>query len=156
MTITWDSKADAKLMSAFTQTGSVDYDAVAKYMGDGCTVSAVKHRIARLRDKAGISNLRGGRKAPGTPKKGGAGSNGPDAGTSAGSSSKDGSTHSLTGIKKNGPATPTGRRKRAGSFGPIHGGRGMKSDSKASGSETTDADDEETQREEEGEAYFEG
>ncbi|KAJ5093114.1 hypothetical protein N7456_008975 [Penicillium angulare] len=155
MTINWDTKADAKLMSAFTQTGSVDYEAVAKYMGDGCTVSAVKHRIARLRDKAGITNPRGARKSSGTPKKGAGGSTSSGAGTSADSSSKDGTATSSGGIKKS-PATPTGRRKRAGSFGPIHGARGMKSSSKASGSEATDADDNETQLDDDDLPYFEG
>ncbi|KAJ5167702.1 uncharacterized protein N7482_003296 [Penicillium canariense] len=59
MPMTWDSKADAKLLNGIISTTStINYEAVADFMGPGshadCTVSAIKHRISRLREKAGI------------------------------------------------------------------------------------------------------
>ncbi|KAJ5931892.1 hypothetical protein N7516_006381 [Penicillium verrucosum] len=54
MTITWNEKADAKLLAGIIaiSPSSIDFNALAEYMGDGVTVSALRHRIARLRAKA--------------------------------------------------------------------------------------------------------
>ncbi|KAF7530303.1 hypothetical protein PCG10_003674 [Penicillium crustosum] len=53
MTITWNEKADAKLLAGILATSStpIDFNALAEYMGDGVTVSALRHRVARLRAK---------------------------------------------------------------------------------------------------------
>ncbi|CAI7647057.1 unnamed protein product [Penicillium discolor] len=53
MTITWNEKADAKLLAGILATSStpIDFNALAEYMGDGVTVSAVRHRVTRLRAK---------------------------------------------------------------------------------------------------------
>ncbi|CAI7625610.1 unnamed protein product [Penicillium viridicatum] len=53
MTITWNGKADAKLLAGIlaTNPNPIDFNALAEYMGDGVTVSALRHRITRLRAK---------------------------------------------------------------------------------------------------------
>ncbi|KAJ6027632.1 uncharacterized protein N7446_003772 [Penicillium canescens] len=71
MPITWDEKSDAKLLAGVlsqTSTG-LDFNALAKYMGDGCTVSALRHRIVRIKKKvADDENLmNASQSSPGTP-----------------------------------------------------------------------------------------
>ncbi|KAJ5427243.1 hypothetical protein N7465_002313 [Penicillium sp. CMV-2018d] len=53
MTITWNEKADAKLLAGIlaTNPNPIDFNALAEYMGDGVTVSALRHRVTRLRAK---------------------------------------------------------------------------------------------------------
>ncbi|KAJ9485558.1 hypothetical protein VN97_g7805 [Penicillium thymicola] len=53
MTITWNEKADAKLLAGIIATNPtpIDFNALAEYMGDGVTVSALRHRVTRLRAK---------------------------------------------------------------------------------------------------------
>ncbi|KAJ5104147.1 hypothetical protein N7532_004676 [Penicillium argentinense] len=57
MPITWDTQADAKLLAGIVATSSpaINYQAVADYIGDGCTISALKHRIQRIKERAGIT-----------------------------------------------------------------------------------------------------
>ncbi|KAJ5924427.1 hypothetical protein N7466_008614 [Penicillium verhagenii] len=55
MPISWDQGADARLTVALASTGSPDLNAVAKMMGEGVTVSAIKHRLVRIRQGAGIT-----------------------------------------------------------------------------------------------------
>ncbi|KAJ5676088.1 hypothetical protein N7462_008985 [Penicillium macrosclerotiorum] len=56
MPMIWDDKADAKLLVGIIATGTgVNYDALAEFMGAPCTVSAIKHRIARIKEKAEVS-----------------------------------------------------------------------------------------------------
>ncbi|KAJ5727607.1 hypothetical protein N7493_005427 [Penicillium malachiteum] len=151
MPIHWDSQADAKLIAAFSQTGIPDYDAIAKYMGDGVTVSAVKHRLARIREKAGLPSAREARKAGSS----GAGSSGPNSPVTAPKSpgAGRGRTRDRSDSGRTKRSTSRGARdskagkpghKRTGSGGPIHAKRGMKSDSAAgsSSSRYRDADDE--------------
>ncbi|KAJ5591094.1 hypothetical protein N7450_005066 [Penicillium hetheringtonii] len=72
MPITWDSQADAKLLIGIVESSTINYQSVADFMGDGCTVSAVKHRVQRLRERA--SHAGSGKtstnppKSPSTPK----------------------------------------------------------------------------------------
>ncbi|OQE42401.1 hypothetical protein PENCOP_c004G00698 [Penicillium coprophilum] len=69
MPITWNDKADAKLLAgilAITST-SIDFNALAEYMGDGATACAVRHRITRLRAKAAELNDDNGNAAPASP-----------------------------------------------------------------------------------------
>ncbi|KAJ5211511.1 uncharacterized protein N7498_003157 [Penicillium cinerascens] len=53
MTITWNTDADYKLITSLAASvgSSLQWDKVAELMGDGCTVSALKHRITRLKEK---------------------------------------------------------------------------------------------------------
>ncbi|KAJ5607842.1 hypothetical protein N7537_004461 [Penicillium hordei] len=53
MTISWNEKTDAKLLAGILATSptAIDFNALAEYMGDGVTVSAVRHRVTRLRAK---------------------------------------------------------------------------------------------------------
>ncbi|GKZ18577.1 hypothetical protein AbraIFM66951_003458 [Aspergillus brasiliensis] len=55
MPMTWNETTDARLLVGILTTTSVKLDmhALAKFMGPGCTVSAVQHRIQRLKDKVG-------------------------------------------------------------------------------------------------------
>ncbi|KAJ6087702.1 hypothetical protein N7467_006616 [Penicillium canescens] len=71
MPITWDDKSDAKLLAGVlsqTSTG-LDFNALAKYMGDGCTVGALRHRIVRIKKKVAYDEnlMNAGQSSPGTP-----------------------------------------------------------------------------------------
>ncbi|RAH62091.1 hypothetical protein BO85DRAFT_474625 [Aspergillus piperis CBS 112811] len=57
MPMTWNEVTDAKLLVGILTTTNVKLDmhALAKFMGPGCTVSAVQHRIQRLKDKVSTS-----------------------------------------------------------------------------------------------------
>lgn len=50
----WNDQADAKLLAAILNTAKpkLDFDAIAKYMGDDCSGCAVQNRIRRLKGKA--------------------------------------------------------------------------------------------------------
>ncbi|EKV09831.1 hypothetical protein PDIG_28810 [Penicillium digitatum PHI26] len=55
MKVTWNEKADAKLLAGILATSPtpIDFHALAEYMGDGkFTACAVRHRVTRLRAKA--------------------------------------------------------------------------------------------------------
>ncbi|KGO46806.1 hypothetical protein PEX1_076800 [Penicillium expansum] len=68
MKITWNEQADAKLLAGILATTPtpIDFRALAEYMGDGVTVSAVRHRVTRLRAKA-EANDGSGTSAPASP-----------------------------------------------------------------------------------------
>ncbi|OOF95896.1 hypothetical protein ASPCADRAFT_5225 [Aspergillus carbonarius ITEM 5010] len=53
MPMVWNEAADAKLLVGIlaTTNAKLDMHALASYMGTGCTVSAVQHRIQRLKEK---------------------------------------------------------------------------------------------------------
>ncbi|RAL02418.1 uncharacterized protein BO80DRAFT_443729 [Aspergillus ibericus CBS 121593] len=69
MPMNWNDTADAKLLVGILATTNVKLDmpALASYMGPGCTVSAVQHRIQRLKEKVGASTAAAASSAPGTP-----------------------------------------------------------------------------------------
>ncbi|KAJ5305944.1 hypothetical protein N7508_004959 [Penicillium antarcticum] len=71
MPITWDDRADAKLLAGvlLQNSSGLDFAALAEYMGDGCTISALRHRIVRIKKKvADDENLmNAGQSNPGTP-----------------------------------------------------------------------------------------
>ncbi|PLB45246.1 hypothetical protein P170DRAFT_479765 [Aspergillus steynii IBT 23096] len=54
MPMNWNDQADARLLVAIlqTMTGKLDTAAIAKHMGTECTVSAIQHRIQRIKEKA--------------------------------------------------------------------------------------------------------
>ncbi|CAI7613564.1 unnamed protein product [Penicillium pancosmium] len=86
MAITWDAEADAKLLVGIVTTSNtaIDFEKLAEFMGQGkypptafllkktslhCTVSALRHRIQRIKEKAGLTNAKGAvPKSPSTPK----------------------------------------------------------------------------------------
>lgn len=98
----------------------------------------MKHRLARIREKAGIQSGRGSRsnaapETPATPKTPKAARGGARA---AGASASASGVHSVSKRgRKNNPTTPT-KPKRVGSSGPVHAKRGM--DTKKSDFKTTD------------------
>ncbi|EPS41066.1 hypothetical protein H072_5050 [Dactylellina haptotyla CBS 200.50] len=51
----WDSTADAKLFLAVLKVHSLklNYEAIAKLMGEDCTAKAISHRIAKLKNLGG-------------------------------------------------------------------------------------------------------
>lgn len=53
MGINWNEQADARLLVGVLSTThqKLDYRALAEFMGKNCTVSAVQHRIKRLKEK---------------------------------------------------------------------------------------------------------
>ncbi|GCB26646.1 hypothetical protein AAWM_09531 [Aspergillus awamori] len=57
MPMTWNETTDARLLVGILTTTNVKLDmhALAKFMGPGCTVSAVQHRIQRLKDKVAVA-----------------------------------------------------------------------------------------------------
>ncbi|KAJ5229268.1 hypothetical protein N7489_009976 [Penicillium chrysogenum] len=67
--ITWNEKADAKLLAGILaiSPNPIDFNALAAYMGDGVTVSAIRHRISRLRAKATELNDEGASSTPASP-----------------------------------------------------------------------------------------
>ncbi|KAJ5502534.1 hypothetical protein N7463_005408 [Penicillium fimorum] len=69
MKISWNEKADAKLLAGILATSPtpIDFNALAEYMGDGVTACAVRHRITRLRAKAAEMNDGRGTSAPASP-----------------------------------------------------------------------------------------
>ncbi|KAJ5892220.1 AT hook motif protein [Penicillium subrubescens] len=55
MPMSWSPEADARLLIAIINTTSnINWDAAASFLGEDCTVSAIKHRVARLKEKAGV------------------------------------------------------------------------------------------------------
>ncbi|KAL4924336.1 uncharacterized protein BDV17DRAFT_295549 [Aspergillus undulatus] len=57
MAITWDPKAETKLLLgilAQLKGTSLDYKALAAHMGPGCSVAALHQHICKLRREAGI------------------------------------------------------------------------------------------------------
>ncbi|PWY85165.1 hypothetical protein BO83DRAFT_1194 [Aspergillus eucalypticola CBS 122712] len=62
MPMTWNETNDAKLLVGILTTTNVKLDmhALANFMGPGCTVSAVQHRIQRLKDKVSSTSTPGG------------------------------------------------------------------------------------------------
>ncbi|GLB03642.1 hypothetical protein AtubIFM57258_008883 [Aspergillus tubingensis] len=68
MPMTWNETNDAKLLVGILTTTNVKIDmhALAKFMGPGCTVSAVQHRIQRLKDKVSTSTPGGTASSPAT------------------------------------------------------------------------------------------
>ncbi|KAI9931484.1 hypothetical protein ASPWEDRAFT_25641 [Aspergillus wentii DTO 134E9] len=75
MPITWNDQNDAKLLVSILSTTTMkpDYKAIAKCMGPECTVSAVQHRIQRLKERVQINKPDADDGAaspsPSTPKK---------------------------------------------------------------------------------------
>ncbi|KAJ5963912.1 uncharacterized protein N7479_003788 [Penicillium vulpinum] len=72
MGITWNDKADAKLLAGVLalSRSPIDFEALARYMGEGVTVSAVRHRVTRLRAKAAeMAGDSGSIPAPASPVK---------------------------------------------------------------------------------------
>ncbi|KAJ5373033.1 hypothetical protein N7517_005039 [Penicillium concentricum] len=69
MPISWNERADAKLLAGILAIthASIDFNALAEYMGDGATACAVRHRVTRLRAKAAELNDGSGTSAPGSP-----------------------------------------------------------------------------------------
>ncbi|KAJ6028218.1 hypothetical protein N7540_003794 [Penicillium herquei] len=165
MPIQWDNKADAKVTTprSWAQVSHLDSRHLFENIltkKKGVTVSAVKHRLARIREKAGLPSAREARKA----------------GSSAASSSQPASPVLTTkspvagrGRKRDRSDPGRAKRsvsgkaghKRAGSDGPIHAKRGINSDSAAGRSDSrfddADEDDEDMkQAEEDEEDAFEG
>ncbi|RAK91614.1 hypothetical protein BO79DRAFT_215300 [Aspergillus costaricaensis CBS 115574] len=66
MPMTWNETNDAKLLVGILTTTNVKIDmhALANFMGPGCTVSAVQHRIQRLKDKVSTSTPGGTASSP--------------------------------------------------------------------------------------------
>ncbi|DAA77063.1 TPA_exp: Uncharacterized protein A8136_6829 [Trichophyton benhamiae CBS 112371] len=56
--VTWDDKLDAKLLFAIISMSApkINYDAVAKIIGNDCTPKAIRHRLARIKLKADQGN----------------------------------------------------------------------------------------------------
>ncbi|KAJ5790876.1 uncharacterized protein N7518_007887 [Penicillium psychrosexuale] len=69
MKVTWNDKADAKLLAGILATNPtpIDFNALAEYMGDGVTACAIRHRVARLRAKAAEMNDGSGTSSPASP-----------------------------------------------------------------------------------------
>ncbi|KAK2766228.1 hypothetical protein FQN54_007744 [Arachnomyces sp. PD_36] len=67
MPMNWNDQADAKLLIGIIKTAKpkIDYDALAAYMGEGCTAYGIQHRIRKIQAKANES----GDSAPSTPSK---------------------------------------------------------------------------------------
>ncbi|CEJ56671.1 hypothetical protein PMG11_02872 [Penicillium brasilianum] len=55
MPMTWNPESDARLLIAIiSTTPNINWEAAALFMGKDCSISALKHRVARLKDKAGL------------------------------------------------------------------------------------------------------
>ncbi|OOQ91615.1 hypothetical protein PEBR_08805 [Penicillium brasilianum] len=60
MPMTWNPESDARLLIAIiSTTANINWEAAAIFMGKDlkrkdCSISALKHRVARLKDKAGL------------------------------------------------------------------------------------------------------
>ncbi|PGH17705.1 hypothetical protein AJ80_04713 [Polytolypa hystricis UAMH7299] len=74
MPITWNDATDAKILVGILKTAKpkIDFDALAQYVGDGCTAYAVQHRIRKIQAKAsllgsGTTGTGTGSDAPNTP-----------------------------------------------------------------------------------------
>ncbi|OQE89334.1 hypothetical protein PENNAL_c0014G06786 [Penicillium nalgiovense] len=67
--ITWNEKADAKLLVGILaiNPNPIDFNALAAYMGDGVTVSALRHRVSRLRARAAELNDESTTSTPASP-----------------------------------------------------------------------------------------
>ncbi|KAF3921402.1 hypothetical protein ABW21_db0200684 [Orbilia brochopaga] len=68
----WDATADAKLFMAVLKVHSLklNYDAIAKLMGEDCTAKAISHRIAKLKNLSGeVGGASTSASAPNTPTK---------------------------------------------------------------------------------------
>ncbi|PYH99945.1 hypothetical protein BO71DRAFT_393913 [Aspergillus ellipticus CBS 707.79] len=70
MPMTWNDTADAKLLIGILQTSPVklEFAPLAEYMGPSCTVSAIQHRIQRLKEKVSAVAT-GTESGPATPSK---------------------------------------------------------------------------------------
>ncbi|KAL2004824.1 hypothetical protein VTN00DRAFT_3097 [Thermoascus crustaceus] len=70
MPMTWNHQVDAKLLVAVIKVGKpkLDFDALAKFMGEGCTAYAIQHRIRKLQAKANGKD-QDDKSAPTTPSK---------------------------------------------------------------------------------------
>ncbi|KAJ5989197.1 hypothetical protein N7481_004407 [Penicillium waksmanii] len=73
MTITWNAEADAKLLVGIITTSNtaIDFEKVAEFMGQGKypPTVALKHRIQRIKEKAGLTSSKSAiPKSPSTPK----------------------------------------------------------------------------------------
>ncbi|KAJ5916214.1 hypothetical protein N7504_000229 [Penicillium tannophilum] len=110
MPIQWDREADAKLINALATTGSPDFEAVAKAMGEGVTVSAIKHRLVRIREAAGIPSAREAKK------------------NKTSTSAKAKSSDDRLSAKATSTTTNSKSRsmKNPASTVPVHAGKGMK------------------------------
>ncbi|KAJ6011459.1 hypothetical protein N7451_002871 [Penicillium sp. IBT 35674x] len=108
MPIQWDREADAKLINALATTGSPDFEAVAKAMGEGVTVSAIKHRLVRIREAAGIPSAREAKK------------------NKASTSAKLKSSDDRSSAKSTSTNSKSRSMKNPASTAPVHAGKGMK------------------------------
>ncbi|KAK1143413.1 hypothetical protein N8T08_006741 [Aspergillus melleus] len=55
--VVWNDQADARLFVAILKNlpGRLDHAAIAKEMGGDCTVSAIQHRIQRIKERAHVN-----------------------------------------------------------------------------------------------------
>ncbi|KAJ5925618.1 hypothetical protein N7454_008257 [Penicillium verhagenii] len=105
MPISWDQVADARLTVALANTGSPDLNAVARMMGEGVTVSAIKHRLVRIREGAGITSTRVSKK----------------------NNKTNGANNRVAKTSSKTTSVPTSHKNRASkSSMKIHAGKGMK------------------------------
>ncbi|GLA71732.1 hypothetical protein AtubIFM55763_002212 [Aspergillus tubingensis] len=116
MPMTWNETADARLLVGILTTTNVKIDmhALAKFMGPGCTVSAVQHRIQRLKDKVSTSTPGGTASSPAT-------------GTTSTTMTSPGNETPTTPT----PATPEKRKRGRPRKNPVAGGGEAKTSSTA-------------------------
>ncbi|PYH36827.1 uncharacterized protein BO87DRAFT_423801 [Aspergillus neoniger CBS 115656] len=107
MPMTWNETNDARLLVGILTTTNVKIDmhALANFMGPGCTVSAVQHRIQRLKDKVSTSTPGGTASSPGT-------------GTTSTTMTSPGNETPTTPT----PATPEKRKRGRPRKNPVAGG----------------------------------
>ncbi|KAL3476806.1 hypothetical protein BJX99DRAFT_258140 [Aspergillus californicus] len=78
MPMIWNDQADAKLLMAIIakSDAKLNWTAIAEYMGPDCTISALQHRVQRLKDRAktGTATTKGNGIGTGTTDDAGAGS----------------------------------------------------------------------------------
>ncbi|GAQ33806.1 uncharacterized protein AtWU_05455 [Aspergillus tubingensis] len=114
MPMTWNETNDAKLLVGILTTTNVKIDmhALANFMGPGCTVSAVQHRIQRLKDKVSTSTPGGTASSPAT-------------GTTSTTMTSPGNETPTTPT----PATPEKRKRGRPRKNPVAGGGEAKTSS---------------------------
>ncbi|OJI86900.1 hypothetical protein ASPTUDRAFT_188249 [Aspergillus tubingensis CBS 134.48] len=107
MPMTWNETNDARLLVGILTTTNVKLDmhALANFMGPGCTVSAVQHRIQRLKDKVSTSTPGGTASSPAT-------------GTTSTTMTSPGNETPTTPT----PATPEKRKRGRPRKNPVAGG----------------------------------
>ncbi|GLA61674.1 hypothetical protein AtubIFM56815_002533 [Aspergillus tubingensis] len=107
MPMTWNETNDARLLVGILTTTNVKIDmhALANFMGPGCTVSAVQHRIQRLKDKVSTSTPGGTASSPAT-------------GTTSTTMTSPGNETPTTPT----PATPEKRKRGRPRKNPVAGG----------------------------------